>query len=389
MDLLDLILLVVIAGYALRGFATGFFRQGGALGGFVLGLGLGSWLAPVTVRLADSTGGKALVALITVLAVAAAVGSAGEYLGSWLAGITKKLHIAVVDEAAGAVLSAVSVLVVAWVLASIFARLPYTRLTTQIQNSVILAALDRDLPPVPDVVARVESIVAPSGFPRVFAGIEPTPGPPVTAPTSAAVAAAAAAGAASTVKIQSVGCGGLVDGSGFVIAPNLIATNAHVVAGTSHTIVIDGRGEHVATVVSFDPNLDFAVLRTTDITDPTLPLSSSEFPRGTVGAVLGYPGGGNFDVEPAAILYEQTAIGRNIYDQALVHRQIYAIQAVVRPGNSGGPLITSDGTVIGVVFAASTTNNDLGYALTSAEVKSEAVAASSSGRVGTGSCAAE
>ena len=390
MDLLDFILLLLVAGYAIRGFTTGFFRQAGALGGFLLGLLLGSFLTPLTVRLASGTTGKAVVAFITVLGMAALIGSFGEQLGNYLAGLTKKIHIDVVDEVAGAILSGTTVLIVAWVLASMFARLPFPTITSQIQRSAILAALDRDLPPVPDVLARIDNLVAPSGFPRVFAGIEPEAGPPVTGPNAAAVNAAAAAGQASTVKIEGAGCGGLVDGSGFVVGNGLVVTNAHVVAGIARPNVIDRAGEHPAIVVSFDPNLDLAVLRTTGLAGPALALGATDYPRGTVGAVLGYPGGGPFDVQSAAILYEQTAIGRNIYDRRVVRRQVYALQAVVRPGNSGGPLITPDGTVIGVVFAASTTNNDLGYALTSTEIRAEVAAAASSGQVSSGSeCAAE
>jgi S1-C subfamily serine protease len=389
MNLLDLIILVAIVIYAIRGYRTGFFRQAGSLGGFLIGLALGSYLATITVGLASTVMGKAAVALVTILALGAIIGSLGEYVGSWLAGIALKLKFAVVDEVAGALLSIVAVLITAWLLASLSARLPYAGLASAIQNSRILRTLDASLPPVPDALARVEHLVAPSGFPRVFAGIEPSAGPPVSGPNAAAVNAAAAAGRNATVKIEGAGCGGLVDGTGFIVAPGLVATNAHVVAGIRSPMVIDSAGEHRATVVSFDPNLDFAVLRTTGLAAAPLALSGTEYPRGTVAAVLGYPGGGPFDVEAAAILYEQTAVGRNIYDRGLIHRQIYTLQSVVRPGNSGGPLITPDGTVIGVVFAASTTDGHVGYALTSAEVKAEATAAASSGPVGTGACATE
>jgi S1-C subfamily serine protease len=390
MDLLDLILLILIIAYAMRGFTTGFFRQAGALGGFVTGLFLGSILAPFTVRLAASSGGKAVVALLTILAAAAIIGSFGEYLGSFLSELTQKLHIAILDEAVGALLSAVSVLIVAWFLASIFDRLPFHYVTSQIQRSVILAALDRNLPPVPSALARVEGLIAPNGFPRVFTGIEPQTGPPVAAPSSAAVALAVGAAGAASVKIEGAGCGGLVDGSGFIISSDLVVTNAHVVAGVARPNIIDRTGEHPATVVSFDPNLDLAILRTSGLTAAPLVISPSEYPRGTTGAALGYPGGGNFDAEAAAILYEQTAIGRNIYDQGIVKRQIYALQALVRPGNSGGPLVLSDGTVIGVIFAASTTDSNVGYALTSAEILPKISAARTSGPVSSGSdCAAE
>jgi len=154
--------------------------------------------------------------------------------------------------------------------------------------------------------------------------------------------------------------------------------------------VVDARGSHRATVVLFDPNLDFAVLRTSGTLAATpLALDPANEPRGTVGAVLGYPGGGDFTVSPAAVLQRQTAVGRNIYDAGLVHRDIYVLQAVVRPGNSGGPLVSPTGQVVGVVFAMSTTNANIGYALTSAEVIAEVNQAANSGAVTTGACVSE
>jgi S1-C subfamily serine protease len=294
----------------------------------------------------------------------------------------------VADDVLGSVLSAASVLIAAWALASIFIRLPFAGINQQIQGSTILTTLTRTLPPAPGLIARLEQIIAPSGFPRVFAGIEPSPAAPVTGPTSGDVTSATTAGRATTVRIEGAGCGGLVEGSGFVVAPGMVATNAHVVAGIAHPMVIDSAGEHAATVVSFDPNLDFALLRTSGLAGAPLVVSPSEYPRGTTGAVLGYPGGGPFTVSPAAILDEQTALGRNIYGSGLVHRQIYALQVVVRPGNSGGPFIAPDGTVVGVVFAASANNDNVGYALTSAEVRSQIINAGSNG-VSTGGCASE
>ncbi len=124
-------------------------------------------------------------------------------------------------------------------------------------------------------------------------------------------------------------------------------------------------------MVSFDPSYDLAVLRVNDLSEPALPLDSSTVSRGTQAAVLGYPEGGPFDVVPAGVMDEFQAQGRDIYGQGLTEREVYELQAVVRPGNSGGPLVEPDGEVIGVVFSRSTTNNDVGYALTSPGVLAE------------------
>jgi S1-C subfamily serine protease len=262
-------------------------------------------------------------------------------------------------------------------------------LTYEIQTSRILQALDRSLPPAPDVLARLDRALGSGALPRVFTGLEPSPPTAVTGPNAAAVQAAAAAGRAATVRVEGLGCGGLLEGSGFVAGDGLVATNAHVVAGVDRPVVVDAKGTHRATVVLFDPDLDFAVLRTTNLAAAPLPLASSNSARGTVGAALGYPGGGDFTVQPAAVLDRRIAIGRNIYGSGLIRRDIYTLQAVVRPGNSGGPLVTPDGTVIGVIFATSTVNGNIGYALTSSEVLSDLHAAANSGTVATGACVAD
>ena len=130
--------------------------------------------------------------------------------------------------------------------------------------------LDDELPPVPDVAARLGRITDPLGFPRVFAGLEPTPAAPVTGPLPAQVRAAAAAAARSTVRIRGVGCGGVLVGSGWVAAPGLVVTNAHVVAGIADPVVEDADGEHRAVAVVFDPDTDVAILRTSGLDGPPL-----------------------------------------------------------------------------------------------------------------------
>jgi S1-C subfamily serine protease len=315
------------------------------------------------------------------------VGGIGETIGYNLSGLAERYRLRPLDALLGAAFGVVISLLTVWLLASTFASSP--SLSAEIQSSQVLQALDRNLPPAPDVLARLNRSLGGSLLPRVFAGIEPTPAPPVTGPNAAAVNAAAAAGQAATVRVEGLGCGGLLEGSGFVVGSGLVATNAHVVAGIDNPVVVDSRGSHRATVVLFDPNLDFAVLRTGALAATPLPLDPNLEPRGTVGAVLGYPGGGDFTVQPAAVLQRQTAAGRNIYDTGLVHRDIYVLQAIVRPGNSGGPLVSPTGQVVGVVFAMSTTNPNVGYALTSSEVISEVNQASRSGAVSTQSCVSE
>ena len=149
------------------------------------------------------------------------------------------------------------------------------------------------------------------------------------------------------------------------MAPGLVVTNAHVIAGIPAPVVVDRSGPHQTTVVLFDPSYDLAVMRVGGLTEPPLVLDPANAPRGTQSSVLGYPGGGPFTAMAAGVMAEFEAEGRDIYGQGLTVRNVYEIQAVVRPGNSGGPLVLPGGKVIGVVFSRSTTNGDIGYALTS------------------------
>jgi len=388
-NLLDFFIIFVALAAAARGVASGFLRQVGSLGGFVLGLLLGAWLTPIMTQALPASAARPVLALIFFFAVAFTLSGVGEIIGVHLAGLMKRVGLDAVDGVLGAVLGFGGALLALWLLASTFAGSVGPVLAADIGNSSILRLLDRHLPPAPEVTARLEHAIGASRFPRVFAGLEPTPAPPVTGPNAAVVNAAAAAAHAATVKIEGSGCGGVLEGSGFVAAPGLVATNAHVVAGIARPVVTDAAGPHVATVVLFDPDLDFAVLRTSGLVAAPLAIEPTSQPRGTVAAALGYPGGGGFTAGAAAILGQQPAVGRNIYDAGLIRRDIYTLQAIVRPGNSGGPLVAEDGTVIGVIFATSTTNSNVGYALTSPEILPDLARAAHSGAVSTGACVAD
>jgi S1-C subfamily serine protease len=273
----------------------------------------------------------------------------------------------------------VATLVAAWLVGSFLANSRFMSLDAAVDRSHILHAMDRLLPPVPSVFSRVESFLDSEGFPVVFAGLPPEAAPPVSLPTNGAVRAAVVRAERSTVQIVGAGCGVIQEGSGFVVAPGLVVTNAHVVAGVDRPVVLDGMGHHAATAVLFDPRLDLAVLRVPGLNDPALPIDTAPVGRGTSGVVLGYPEGGPFDYRPAAVAAAFQATGLDIYGKTQTLRQVYQIEAVVQPGNSGGPLISSgdasqhipDGQVIGVVFARSTINPDVGYALAMAAVKAD------------------
>lgn len=386
--LIDLLIIAVIASAIYRGFSSGFVRQGAAVAGFFAGLFLGSWLQPHTVSLAHTPTGRALLVIATTLGCALIGLTVGEYLGLKLKLRLFGRHINKVDNGLGSVLSIVSVLISVWLLASIIIGLPSNEIKTAVRSSKIIAELNRVLPPAPDVIASLGHLIDPNGFPDVFIGNEPVPPGSVNLPSLGSLANAVSADQTSVLRIRGLGCGGIVSGSGFVVSNGLVATNAHVVAGIAQPYVQDARGSHAATVIWFDPNLDFAVLKVNGLTEPPLNVLNGDVPRATPAAVLGYPGGGSFSAASAAVLDEFNAAGRNIYGTGHTLRDVYEIQADIIPGNSGGPLVASNGQVIGVVFAESTSYNHVGYALTTSQVSKEIKQASSRTQaVGTGSCA--
>ena len=389
MDLADLIIVIFLLGALLRGAEVGSLKQIFSAGGFFGGLFLGAWLQPHFIHFAHSATSRSWLTLIITLGFALIFLACGEYIGTVLKSKLEHHRADYIDRGLGSLVAAISVFVTVWLGATILLSLPYAGLQTQLRGSKIVSSLDKNLPSAPNVIASVSRIIEPNGFPQVFSGIEPAPANPnVALPPLSSLATAIAHDQASVVKIEGEGCGGIVEGSGFVAAPGLIITNAHVVAGVAHSYVIDKNGQHATSVMWFDPNLDLAVLAVKDLAGQALTLDDSTAPNGTAAAVLGYPGGGDFTPKPAAVLDEFTATGRNIYDQANTNRSVYEIKADVIPGNSGGPLVTRNGAVIGVVFAQSTAYNEVGYALTMQQVTSELHQAEKHNQsVSTGACA--
>jgi S1-C subfamily serine protease len=239
----------------------------------------------------------------------------------------------------------------------------YTTLDAGIKNSRIVRAMDSILPSPPSVFARIESFLANEGFPVVFTGLPPQTLGPVALPTDAAIRAAVLAAGPSTVQVAGAGCGVIQEGSGFVVATGYVVTNAHVVAGVVHPVVIDSTGRHNAAAMLFDPELDVALLRVPGLTDPPLRIDTGTVARGASGAVLGYPEGGPFSYGAAGVEAAFEATGLDIYGRSQTTRYVYQLAAQVRPGNSGGPLVEPNGLVIGVVFARSTSDPTVGYAL--------------------------
>lgn len=385
--IVDLIIILFAVAALTSGSRGGFVRRFWATAGFFGGLFAGRWLEPYVLQFVDGAEDRAIVTIAVLLASAMLGLSLGEMLGVFFKRrlLVKKVNH--FDNALGSALSMLAVLAGFWLLASIVGNLPYQNLNRAFQASRIVRALNQTLPPAPHVIANIGQLIDPNGFPDVFIHNERIPSGKVNLPQLGEMLPAVNATKNSIVRITGQGCGGLVYGSGFVVDEGLVATNAHVIAGIERPFVQDINGTRRATVVWFNPDMDFALLRTTDLGGAPLKFVDRLPGPGEPGAVAGYPGGGRFAAAPAVILDSFMARGRDIYGQGMVVRDVYELQADVSQGNSGGPLISRQGRVIGMIFAESTSHDQVGYALTSSQLKSELARAGQSNRpVASGHC---
>ncbi|MEO6761730.1 MAG: MarP family serine protease [Candidatus Saccharimonadales bacterium] len=367
MNIVDILIILLLISSMVRGSQIGMIRQAGSTIGFIGGLFLGSFISSHTITSGHVSAAASLIGIIIVLIISFGLLSVGEYIGIKLKTRLMRHRIDVLDGGLGAVMGVATLLLGLWLIAAMVVLSPQLGLQSVVKQSRIINSLNRSLPPVTKFFGVLNRLIDPNGFPQVFSGLEPSP-KHVELPPLGELKAAVLADQASVVKIEGTGCGGIVEGSGFVYAKNRVVTNAHVVAGVRHPQIWDKNGIHDTRVVWFDSKLDLAVLEVSQLAGKPLTINQATQPTGTPAAVVGYPGGGDFTAQPASVLDHFLASGRDIYDQGRTERQIYSVQSKVVPGNSGGPLIAKDGSVLGVVFATSTTYNDVGYVLTSKQV---------------------
>jgi S1-C subfamily serine protease len=388
--LIDISILLLLVIIVVRGRETGLVRQLCSAIGFVGGLFLGAAIQPYAMQYADTTLSRALMSLVITLGCALTLASLGEYAGAVIKHrIYRIMPLYKADSVLGSVSGVIAVLAGVWLLTPILSGMPSPGLQRALSNSFIVSRLHRSLPSAPEFIAGLDKLINPNGFPDVFAGLERQPlKPDAPLPSLGELQPAVQQTRASVVKLEGRGCGGIVEGSGFVAAANTVITNAHVVAGVARPVVVDTKGEHNARVIWFDSQLDMAVLRTDGLAGGPLKMTGSVAANSTPSVVVGYPGGGGFTASPSTVLDQFTARGRDIYNRNITNRSIYELKAHVIPGNSGGPLLNKDGTVIGLVFATSTTYENIGYALTMQPVISGLQQALQQNQpVSTGACA--
>lgn len=397
MNWLDWFLLLLVGTYALSGYWQGFITGAFATVGLLLGGTAGIVLAPLLLGDAEPGVWVSLGALFVVILCASLGQASFQYLGAAVRSRVTWQPVRAVDAVGGAALSTVAVLLVSWALGVAVAGSRFGPLTEAVRDSAVLAKVDQVVPSrVDDLLTAFNGVVGSSFFPRYLEPFAPEQivevdeGDPATL-QSAGVQAARS----SVLKIRgNNSCGRGVEGTGFLYsltgdanAPDRLMTNAHVVAGVSEPRVQLGEDTWVdATVVLYDPDLDVAVLALDDRGLPPLVFGDAEEQESV--AILGYPQDGPYDVQRARVRSEQQLRSPDIYGEGTVVREVFSLRGLVRPGNSGGPVVDEAGAVVGVIFAASVTDADTGYALTAAQVQDAAAdGAGSSVEVGTGDCA--
>jgi S1-C subfamily serine protease len=390
---IDLALVAVLIGYAVSGYRQGLVVGVLSLGGFVGGSLLAMWVVPNLAAGLQAGVQRSLIVLVAVLVMA----WLGQFVGS-LVGVRLRDELfeqpgAKVDQALGAVAGVVAVSMVMWFVGGALRGGPSPVLARAVADSRVLTTIDRVMPDrLVGLANTFRGVVAGTSFPRVFAGVGREDILPVDPPDASVLDQQVLRTVArSIVKITgAASCDRGQEGSGAVVAPERVVTNAHVVAGVRRpTVQVGGTGRRYdARVVAFDPRRDVAVLDVPGLPAPAL-RQGSELKRGDSAVVAGFPNNGPFQAGAARVRSVIRASGEDIYGGPGVIRRVYALYAQVEPGNSGGPVIAPDGTLVGVVFAKSLDDGSTGYALTLSEVEpviQQGVA--SSDRVSTEGCAA-
>ena len=381
-DLLDLALLVIAAAFAVSGYRQGFIVGSLSFAGFLGGAVAGALFAPSISRaIVGGQNQQDLVAVVLLVLLAIIGQFAASAIGTALRSHMTWRPATVVDSVGGAAVSVLSVLLIAWVIGSVLVASPFSGVVAQVNDSAVLRTVDRLMPSTARTMfSDFRRLLASGPFPEVFSGIGGAHVLSVPPASNAVLDSPGYLAARSRVfKIRGTApsCSRVIEGSGFVYAPDHIITNAHVVAGVTqglHVYAENGTA-YQAAVVFYDPQVDIAVLDVPGLNMTPLNFAS-QAQVGASAVVAGYPLDHAFTAVPARIGGIQDATGPDIYQTSQVTRQIYEVKANVEPGNSGGPLIAPDGTVYGVVFAAAVGVPDTGFVLTAAEVAADAHAGS-------------
>lgn len=371
MNLLDVLILVVTALAILGGYRLGFLARSLSWIGLLVAMLLAIRFTPDLVRsLSGATPRARLFAVLAFIIGLALLGQAAGLAAG--AALRRRLgsgaRISSIDRAAGAAMGAFGALVFLWLLLPALSSANGWP-ARESRDSSILTAIARLAPEPPASLRELGQMVAEAPGPEVLRFGEPQP--EAGAPPAAGIPAAVHERVVqSIVKVEGQACDQIQDGSGFVIAPGIVVTNAHVVAGERRTSVIDVDGDrHEARVVRFDPRRDLALMRVPTLEAPPLALGTADV--GTTGAVYGHPGGGPMRAAPARIASRISARGNDIYRTTNTERDLFVLAAELAPGDSGAAFVDRAGSVVGVAVAIDPdpSHATTAYALTDAELR--------------------
>lgn len=371
MNSFDLAILLVVATSVVGGYRLGLLVGGTSWVFLVQALVLSTLVLPgVVTFLGGSSSGLRLVLGALFFTTA---GFGGHCLGRLVgARFRRELPLGSYlgsDRVAGAVVAPLAVVVALWLLV-----LPFLSGATGLparlaRHSVIARGIDGVFPVAPDTSQALSRLAGPAASPQVFGGLVPSldTGPPPSDPGLSPQVRDRVL--ASTVKVEALACRSERDGSGFTAGPELVVTNAHVVAGQSRPTVVRHDGTRLPAVVTvFDPLRDLAVLRVPNLSQPPLPIATGKV--GATTAVFGHPDGqADVRVAPAAIRQQVNALGRDLYALNRIRRNVFVLAARLHPGDSGAGVVNQSGEVVGVAFAIAPDNESTAYALSTAELR--------------------
>ncbi len=390
--MVDGILILLMLVFAISGYRQGFVIGALSIGGFFSGALIGLQLGPLIANQFADGAVRLVVSLMVIFALAVLGQTLAGWFGTRLRRAIESKPLQRIDDAGGAVVSVVALLLVAWLIAVPLGSSPFPALNREVRSSAILGGINDLMPEQAQALsAGLRDTLDTNGFPDVFGGLAPTKAREVAAPDrTLANSQVVAKAKQSVIKVLGTApsCSRRIEGSGFVYADERVMTNAHVVAGTRAVQVESSSGRLDGTVVVYDPERDLAVIYVPGLRAPAMSFVDRPAATGASAIVLGYPLDGPYNAQSARVRDVSNITGPDIYDATDVTREIYTIRALVRSGNSGGPLVTPSGKVLGVIFAAAADDRNVGFALTANEAASTARAGVAHTRgVRTGDCA--
>jgi S1-C subfamily serine protease len=388
----DGILILLMLVFAISGYRQGFVIGALSFGGFFSGALIGLQVGPLIANQFADGAVRVVVSLIAIFALAVLGQTLAGWFGTRLRRAITSRSVQRLDDAGGAVVSLIAVLLVAWLVAVPLGSSSLPWLNREVRSSALLGGIDQLMPTQATALSSaLRQTLDTNGFPDVFGGLAPTRAREVAPPDPALAGSQTVVNARrSVIKVLGTApsCSRRIEGSGFVYANERVMTNAHVVAGTDE-VQIESNGSRLdGLVVVYDPERDLAVIYVPGLRAPTIDFAPKAAATGANAIVLGFPLDGPFNAQSARVREISRITGPDIYDSGDVTREIYTIRALVRSGNSGGPLVGPNGEVLGVIFAAAADDRNVGFAVTAAEAAGTAqIGTERTREVKTGDCA--